>query len=185
MMRKVIIAVLTLGTVATVLVWPLSYFYGAALVLPHSMTLPNCDVTVDAGRFLVFHTDYIGKVKNLPAVHLSFGGFAFHRFTLERMTTSVVPGYFLFWQRNTRIDTAEQHPRLPSVTWANVRRRVVQIPCWFVAAAFAISPTLALIRGPLRRYRRRRKGSCVECGYNLTGLTEPRCPECAKEFRVR
>ena len=35
---------------------------------------------------------------------------------------------------------------------------------------------------PLRRFRRRRKGLCLTCGYNLTGLTENRCPECATEF---
>ena len=25
-------------------------------------------------------------------------------------------------------------------------------------------------------------GHCRHCGYNLTGLSEPRCPECGKEF---
>lgn len=43
-------------------------------------------------------------------------------------------------------------------------------------------PTIALARGPLRRWRRRRKGQCLKCGYSLTGLTEPRCPECATSF---
>ncbi len=27
-----------------------------------------------------------------------------------------------------------------------------------------------------------RKGVCLTCGYNLTGLTEPRCPECRTGF---
>ena len=26
---------------------------------------------------------------------------------------------------------------------------------------------------------------CGKCGYNLTGLTEPRCPECGEPFDVR
>ena len=47
---------------------------------------------------------------------------------------------------------------------------------------FAAYPALAFIRGPLRRWRRHRKGLCLNCGYNLRGLTEPRCPECAKAF---
>ena len=37
----------------------------------------------------------------------------------------------------------------------------------------------------LRRYRRSRKGFCLKCGYNLTGLPEPRCPECGRPFTRR
>ncbi|MCH7813576.1 MAG: hypothetical protein IID40_06100 [Planctomycetes bacterium] len=42
-------------------------------------------------------------------------------------------------------------------------------------------PILAFIRGPLRRSRRRRKGLCVPCGYNLTGNTSGVCPECGRK----
>ena len=51
------------------------------------------------------------------------------------------------------------------------------VPIPFVVAVFAAYPTIAFIRGPLRRWRRRRKGLCVECGYDLRGSME-RCPEC-------
>jgi len=44
-----------------------------------------------------------------------------------------------------------------------------------------------LARRRLRRYCRQRlvtKGVpiCIECGYDLRGQVEPRCPECGKEF---
>jgi hypothetical protein len=39
-------------------------------------------------------------------------------------------------------------------------------------------PVLAFICGPLRRRRRRKKGLCVRCGYNLTGNVSGTCPEC-------
>ena len=37
-------------------------------------------------------------------------------------------------------------------------------------------------RGPLRRWRRRKRGLCLHCGYNLTGNTSGVCPECAQKI---
>lgn len=58
----------------------------------------------------------------------------------------------------------------------------VEIPNLHLLVLLAAYPTLWLIRGPLRRRRRRKRGLCIECGYNLTGLTALRCPECSAEF---
>ncbi len=44
-------------------------------------------------------------------------------------------------------------------------------------------PSLFLTGVPwVRRFVRHRSGRCVRCGYNLHGLTEPRCPECGTRF---
>ena len=40
---------------------------------------------------------------------------------------------------------------------------------------------LVWMRACLRRMRLM-EGICARCGYNLTGLTEPRCPECGEAF---
>lgn len=56
--------------------------------------------------------------------------------------------------------------------------RVFLVPLWVLFVVFVTYLALAFLRGPMRRWRRRRKGLCVKCGYNLTGLPEPRCPEC-------
>ena len=58
----------------------------------------------------------------------------------------------------------------------------VFLPLWLIFPILAAYPAIALIRGPLRLRHRRRKGVCLKCGYNLAGLPEPRCPECATEF---
>jgi len=55
---------------------------------------------------------------------------------------------------------------------------VVYAPLWFLFAMFATCPTIAFIRGPLRRWRRKRKSLCVKCGYDLTGNESGVCPEC-------
>ena len=58
----------------------------------------------------------------------------------------------------------------------------VFLPLWLIFPILVAYPAIAFIRGPLRRWRRPRKGLCRNCGYNLRGLTEPRCPECATAF---
>jgi hypothetical protein len=57
---------------------------------------------------------------------------------------------------------------------------IVRFPLWLLVIVFGAYPCLALWRGPLRRRRRRKRNQCLHCGYNLTGLPEPRCPECGK-----
>lgn len=57
-------------------------------------------------------------------------------------------------------------------------------PMWFTSLLLVAYPIVALVR-EIRRRRRRRHGFCRKCGYNLTGLSEPRCPECGTPFGDR
>ncbi|MCC7293091.1 MAG: hypothetical protein IT449_13605 [Phycisphaerales bacterium] len=63
-------------------------------------------------------------------------------------------------------------------------RRSVSLPLWLPTMLFSAWPLSAFIRGPLRRRYRRKRGLCLRCGYNLTGLPELRCPECGNEFTL-
>lgn len=56
------------------------------------------------------------------------------------------------------------------------------IPLWMPAAACGVI-SLLLWRS-IRRKRRRASGVCKRCGYDLTGLTAPRCPECGHGFEL-
>ena len=56
--------------------------------------------------------------------------------------------------------------------------QAIWIPLWMPLAFFACYPAIAFIRGPLRRWRRRRAGLCTRCAYNLTGNQSGLCPEC-------
>ncbi len=58
--------------------------------------------------------------------------------------------------------------------------RAISCPFWPGIILFAAYPTIVGVRGPLRRWRRRRRGCCTKCGYDLTGNTSGRCPECGK-----
>jgi hypothetical protein len=55
---------------------------------------------------------------------------------------------------------------------------LIWLPIWLIVLLCCLYPAILLLRGPLRRWRRRRKGLCLKCGYNLTGNTSGRCPEC-------
>jgi hypothetical protein len=53
----------------------------------------------------------------------------------------------------------------------------VRIPNWPIVLV-AVLMMLLLTRGPLRRYRWKRQGKCMRCGYDLRGNPSDRCPEC-------
>ena len=57
----------------------------------------------------------------------------------------------------------------------------VSFPLWapFFLLTLLLAP--ASYRGPARRWRRRKRGECAECGYNLTGNVTGVCSECGAE----
>ena len=55
------------------------------------------------------------------------------------------------------------------------------IPFWIPTSLFSIILLPPLVQS-YRRRSRRKNGLCENCGYNLKGLTEQRCPECGTTF---
>ena len=56
------------------------------------------------------------------------------------------------------------------------------LPLWIPLLVFSFYPVLAVVGVPLRRWRRRKRGLCVRCRYNLTGNESGVCPECGTEI---
>ncbi len=81
------------------------------------------------------------------------------------------------WHQQAIVITHSPDPGIPAPRFC-----ALDVPLWQPVALFGAWPFVAFVRGPLRRARRRCQGLCVRCGYNLTGLTEPRCPECGTAF---
>ena len=58
----------------------------------------------------------------------------------------------------------------------------IYIPLWLPLVLFSAYPTIAFFHSPNRRYRRRKKGLCLTCGYDLTGNVSGICPECGERI---
>jgi hypothetical protein len=55
---------------------------------------------------------------------------------------------------------------------------IIRLPALMLVPVLGGYPFLVLLQGPWRRSRRRAKGLCVRCAYNLTGNVTGVCPEC-------
>ena len=73
-------------------------------------------------------------------------------------------------------------PGVPIDSCPTVSLRMFRTPIWTVPAFLIAYPIFAFIRGPMRRWRRRRRGVCAGCGYNLTGNESGVCPECGNKI---
>lgn len=70
-----------------------------------------------------------------------------------------------------------------SRTNGSYRSTFIVFPLWIPNVGFMLVCCVPLIRGPMRRWWRVRRGLCTECGYNLTGNRSRRCPECGVHTR--
>jgi len=56
------------------------------------------------------------------------------------------------------------------------------IHLWVPFILVAAYPTIVIVTRVYRRHRRRRKGLCLKCGYNLAGNVSGVCPECGERI---
>ncbi len=54
----------------------------------------------------------------------------------------------------------------------------LRVPLWCLCLLTAPYPAIVLVRGPIRRWYRRRRHQCLTCGYHLQGNLSGVCPEC-------
>ena len=105
--------------------------------------------------------------------------------TLERWTQMTLPPFRELdglWGFTADFGTAGLILSQADDSVRPVRALTIRVPLWVPFLVLSAYPVLAFVRGPVRRWRRRKRGLCAQCGYNLTGLTEPRCPECGERI---
>lgn len=92
------------------------------------------------------------------------------------------------WAKEGSYSELNQAKTIEWAIWDGKTYRGVQVvpyrytrilcPTWFLIMMLSSYPTVAFMRGPMRRYWRRNRGLCVKCGYNLKGNLSGICPEC-------
>ena len=188
MIRKAIIILLTLAALGTVVLWLDSYgarkpqrladlsaqmlhrgpagssdpFTGLRMIYPEDNGM--LIAWTQAGALGLRHQLRIKEGTFRPRKSIGFFGFRVNRFDLITAESGSA------W--------ADGRSELKRAK--NYYVREVALPFWAILAALALYPTVAFIRGPLRRHRRQKKGLCLQCGYNLTGNTCGFCPECGE-----
>ncbi len=184
MIRKAIIVVLTLGAIATAMAWvwslmsPFSWAgYRWPGVYEEVFACSPWPSRVDlvAGKAYFRHAFLIDAGTPAPTITEDIAG------CMVKVVVVKPRGRRLPWSSDWK-DTADERRERNRLKRKNfIRVEVLRLPLWAPFILFAAYPTIAFIRGPLRRYRRRRKGLCIPCGYDLTGNVSGVCPECGTE----
>ena len=167
MIRKTIIVVLTLAAITSALLWLESWR------CPRSWAWSTFSPEIE-GSFDCLIVSPLNRI-NLVAGTIYFK----HPKLIDRTLSPTMRrvGLAGFWWSTTVL-----LPRSYGVQRAELLNKQLwyldlRVPLWAPFVLFVTCPTLVFLRGPLRRWRHRRRGQCLECGYDLRGSTE-RCPEC-------
>ncbi len=67
----------------------------------------------------------------------------------------------------------------------NYRVTWIGFPLWLTTITLALLAAVPLLFSPVRDLRRKRKGWCVTCGYDLFASKSNRCSECGQSFHRR
>ena len=158
MIRKAVIVVLTLGAVGTLAIFTLSFAWSYAY-----SGGSNTTIDVRFGDVIV--------IVHSARRNTRLGWF------VRRI--KLAPEWAYPWPDTRQLTMFPKYVRGMGMTAA------VKLPLWMFFVLFAAYPAITFIRGPLRRWRRRKRGECANCGYNLTGNVTGVCSECGTKIESR
>ncbi len=161
MVRKAVIIVLTLGAVLAAYENVASY----RRLIDCGWALGDSDVVSFLTKTGSLTFRHIHSVKGVPGM-------------IPRCLVENVPNVYGHFKLNHLWTVEFTRRAIP--TPPGGRRFEIEFPLGFATVALAAYPIIAFIGGPVRRWRRRKRGLCVRCGYNLAGNVSGVCPECGE-----
>lgn len=122
-------------------------------------------VFVVKGDLQVVWSSIVDRSVPVRALNLSFAGFL-----IERRLEGPLLAFDRLGPEKMRDEEARR-------AFSSQVRRAFRIPVWAVCLGFSAYPS-TILGLHIRRWRRRRRGLCINCGYDLTGNVSGVCPEC-------
>lgn len=171
MIRKAIIVVLMLGMLVVGVLWADSYVQRPRQ-RSHPLVQPRSGWKID-WHGSTFDDRQQARAWHNSTLTLSSGNIEYH----SRGTHLA--------GRITRKRTTIGRYGLEEWSGRGMGSRRILLPLWPAFPLLAIYPAIAFVRGPVRGWRRRRKGLCIRCSYDLTGNVSGICPECGRTTDVR
>jgi len=198
MIRKAIILVLILGAVACVVAWVAFSVWKPAVYPTVKSSLVRLTCSPETGprvitRLGVGVTLTVGVRGNVAYVSIknrtptgqpkpgwdrNLWGFHWRSGVLPKIRHEA-PAGDLLWTAVWNDELSFDEIAFLNSTEPYLRR--IGMPLWGLCLSLGSYPGITFIRGPVRRWRRRRKGLCVKCDYDLTGNESGVCPECGTE----
>lgn len=163
MIRKAVIGASSLGVVVTAVLWVAGHLFVVEVSREFDME-SSAMLLIHDGRLLLLYSTPVGGLFEID-VSQALGPVA--------PGTAYVEHRFLGAGVESLLRNTGANP-----TPRQYRETCLNIPMWWPLAAFSVLPSWSFLRGPVRRWRRRRKGWCLACGYNLSGNITGVCSEC-------
>ena len=162
-------------------------------VLPSESTGLRPGTVGHVREFRGLEASFAGRVLWLGAVGVLFGVvFALLSLVLGSAVARVSPDLFVYWAFPDSPFAGASYWGLP-FPFLRIACRGHSDGSWewvwslllldALIWALPVSPVAAVfLTRKVRKMKRWRRGVCLQCEYDLRGLTEPRCPECGTPF---
>jgi hypothetical protein len=173
-LSRSILAVSLTICIASLVLWPISFF--RVITLHRTGQARNDMLGIAGGLLSVQSQDGSAVEANIRRATAQYPELYPGKWFLR--TARNREHYFDYrqnWRETVRFSN-DQRTTTFARTGETMNQRWVTIPIWAIAWLAAIAPAFALKRYVVRR-RRRQRGECLDCGYDLRA-SPGRCPEC-------